>query len=371
MKPSSSLALLVLAAAAFPTPARGADTPALPAGELGLMPAYEKRPQAVGARERVDGIFVAAGGKEHTRYSMPGLRHTGVFSSAAAARDFSAGGAGLVRSLAAAARGKPLGLGREPARGCFTLGHIGPHESDPRPWPSMLQERLMLSAVEPGSLAGRLRAYEPTRVQVVRHERLALAGEGRATLEAVDAWIDPLTSGARLIRRSTLPLARVGSGPRGLEIYAARATAGGAVHFVVHGPLLPDEERPFAGVGLSGSRGTDGLHSDCDHLTITLRVAPGGGESANVRVEIPRIVEAAAEAARPEPRGGVSPFAALARVALGGMAHAELAEERPLRELAVRTLAVHLSASQTSADAEPVVAVSMGWRGRERRMQIP
>jgi hypothetical protein len=40
------------------------------------------------------------------------------------------------------------------------------------------------------------------------------------------------------------------------------------------------------------------------------------------------------------------------------------------REARIRDLAVHLSVSKTSLDREPVVAVSFGWAGRERRQRV-
>jgi hypothetical protein len=38
----------------------------------------------------------------------------------------------------------------------------------------------------------------------------------------------------------------------------------------------------------------------------------------------------------------------------------------PVREIRIRSLAVHLSVSQLSADRQPVYSVSFGWQGKPR-----
>src|SRR5258708_33309837 len=60
-------------------------------------------------------------------------------------------------------------------------------------------------------------------VHVVHRERFIRGGQGGASLEVADAWVDGRTGGVRLIGRSTLPLARMFVGPNGVEVYGARS----------------------------------------------------------------------------------------------------------------------------------------------------
>jgi hypothetical protein len=81
--------------------------------------------------------------------------------------------------------------------------------------------------------------------------------------------------------------------------------------------------------------------SDCGHARVRLD-ADGGGSAATIQVEV------------------------VMRPAKDEVEHSATVA----REIRVRSLAVHLSVSQTSSDREPVLSVSFGWLGRPRSMMF-
>jgi hypothetical protein len=110
-------------------------------------------------------------------------------------------------------------------------------------------------------------------------------------------------------------------------------------------------------------RGGQMGNSDCGFARVSLRNAPGAGESGAMQIEVvlPGDKADAEQTERPIKR------AALA--ALFGKPFAPSKPPTP-REIRVRTLKVHMSVSQSASGKEPVASVSFGWQGRERRMQV-
>jgi hypothetical protein len=50
------------------------------------------------------------------------------------------------------------------------------------------------------------------------------------------------------------------------------------------------------------------------------------------------------------------------------LGNGDAAADRTVPELRVRPLTIHLSTSWAGKDNEPVISVTMGWAGRDRRM---
>ena len=155
------------------------------------------------------------------------------------------------------------------------------------------------------------------RVLPVRTERLVRSEDGSAALEVQDVWIDGRTRAARVHATARLPLTRLGAGPVGLPVYAARA--GAALHVVV-----PTEHR---GVTLDDQGGF--RHVECQHVRVALEPpGPGGGTMAQVSALAP---------STPAP----IPF-----------------DEKPGQ---LRPFTITASLTQLSRDPEPVVSVRVAW----------
>ena len=223
---------------------------------------------------------------------------------------------------------------------CFSVRHARVREVD---WPPTFEAHPHLTTDSSGVVAAH---YE--KLLLGKHPVLSIA----------DAWVDPSSRGARALGTARLPLVAVAAGPRGIRVFAARE--GQTVHFVVTPPnadvpelrrslgdkvldaLVPgsqDAHQAFAhsfGSGLSIFR-SDGEvgRSDCGHARVALDAA-GGGSSATVQAEV----------FLPKPP------------------HEE--DEPATREVRTRSLSIHLSVTQLSADRTPVYSVSFGWKGRPR-----
>jgi hypothetical protein len=173
-------------------------------------------------------------------------------------------------------------------------------------------------------------------VRPVHAERLVEDdGHENATLEFLDAWVDPRTRGARVIGRSKLPLVRIGEAMADVRVYAAReeSAAGKTLHVVVK------RDGDGAAIGSAGfelegrlrGRGT------CGHMRVALRADSEAGDVSVVRT----------------------------MVALGRTPDAP---PEPV-EIRAREVEVQLGASKTTRDATPIVSVSFGWSGREQPFQ--
>ncbi|MFO0669009.1 MAG: hypothetical protein U0235_05170 [Polyangiaceae bacterium] len=174
-------------------------------------------------------------------------------------------------------------------------------------------------------------------VVAVHMEHVVDETPSSAALEIVDAWVDVSTRGARLIRRSKVPLARVATAPGDIHVYAARDEK--EVHFVIVEPRRT--VRSWSGIFQVGAEMSQ---SGCRHARSSLPIERGGAEATTFIVN----TEVVTNDAPVIPGGG----------ALGADMKAESVRSRPLR--------VHASVSWAGADAAPVLAVSMGWEARDR-----
>jgi hypothetical protein len=221
------------------------------------------------------------------------------------------------------------------------------------------------------------------------HTEKIVETNGQVSLESVDAWVDPVTLGARLIGRASLPLTLVGSAAFGLKVYAARderGPGGRFVQFVVVRPSTPSTARSGTMVGMRQD-GSNAHGNGCGHLRMALVVGATNDDSAVViaPVELSSTVvpaplpdpapkaslgdddaddETSARKAKPRgkkrrlpPHPGSS--SAAGAVELDGI---NLTVERESR---TRDMEIHLSVSQTAREKEPLLAVSFGWAGRE------
>jgi hypothetical protein len=177
-------------------------------------------------------------------------------------------------------------------------------------------------------------------IVAVHSERFVEQG-GRASIESVDAWVDPDTRGVRLLGKASLPLVAVGTTGFGVRVFAGRDERPNGkklVQFVLVAPKPASRMVRQTPVWAMGSDG-DVVHGGCGHLRVGLPVEDLDGEHAVFRAEV-QLPNASAMKAKDEATKS--------------------------DEVRVRPLSVQVSVSKTTRDKEPVVSVSYGWAGRER-----
>lgn len=288
---------LALCPSADAKPTSGYDE--LPLGNVQDPPAG-KGPRTIGAHERAPGIFVVTQDRRsETSVVVTDNREASVALARNRGFDFSKSGS------------------------CFTTREENGND-DPPKWGDNFNGFAYVYRNVNGS----------PPVNAVHGERL-VETNGALSLESVDAWIDPMTRGSRLIRKSSLPLRRISTTKFGVEVYAARDEGkdGKIVQFVVR-DTKPSQ---FMGGSISAFRNdrSGALSSNCGSLLrVPLEVDKLDGDSAEVLVPI--------ELGATKGKG----------VSSG--------------ETRTRELVVHLGVSQGSRDKMPVLSVAYGWVGRER-----
>jgi hypothetical protein len=351
---SAGAALVFLAASV--APAAGAETP--PAPETGATPSFALLPEGhvpplpevavpmrLAAGEKSAG-FAGAPGQGTVINLFPGEEQARAFAASPGKKDET-----LDACLADGGNADTLARGSNDPDA----------EREPRDWPSNFGSMISFQLEDKGRNAV-VRSKRHKRhaasaaggeVHAVRAERFVSGQDGHASLEIADAWFDVRTRGVRVIDRATLPLARLFTGPNGLEVYAARD--GDAVQLVLHAPDHPSDDAAVADALRSRLRNLsftlpdrNGASSDCGHARITLRAPAGGGQMATLQSQafLPVLAGAAGEA--PE---GETEEARGARLVAA-------MRQRPFR--------LSVSTTATSADKTPVLSVALGWSGREQ-----
>jgi hypothetical protein len=327
---------LACAAVGFVLPAF-ADTPpqspivwhTMPTGSLSRVPRQAKTPAAIPGGQHAPGVWLARAKWQRS----PGMFFAGVLGSEKSARAFADG------------TGDPGDDGE-----CITSSSMNFNGTDEeRSWSSVMQSQLNVNWEVPKAGEG---SGSP-RVVAVHVERLVPGAGGAATLEYMDAWVDPVTLGSRAIGKGSVPLVRVATGPTGVAVYAGRDA--GQVHFVVQGGAPPWDAASAEGASLRAvtrqlaaelppSLGAG--QSDCGFMRVTLDAASHEAEMATISAEVLLPSVDAVGSALPSQTSG-----------------------RP-RTVRRRTLLAHLSSSQSSADPEPLLSVALGWGSREDEMRF-
>ncbi len=291
-----ALGAVLLATASRGSAADGPTFSSLPSGKV-APPPKGKAPGRIGAGEKVPGFFLT-------------LQHREV----------------VTVSTRKMAKHRFEGLGENPAgEACFTQSLQQP-EGDPS-WDPTVQPMLSIMARGSGAV-----------VTAVHSERISDDG-GRLSLETVDAWVDPVTRGARLIGRGRMALQPLSTSLGGGRLYAARD--GDAVHFV----FVEAKDRQHMSSLFVTANDEISAASGCEHLRATLKTEKGQGRTATFvsAVELPSLDASDA----PE----------LSAVLLGGSG---------AKQVRVRPVHVQASVSWTHRETEPLVTVSSGWESREQ-----
>jgi len=363
---SRSLSLALLGATMMLAGTSSAETlkfASLPTGAVTQHPVGDA-PKAIPASEKLAGFYVAKPPPEQT---MGGRNQFAMmFSKEKDAKDFATGKGGF------------RGSSEEMADVCFSERAVdvdidadgGPAEWSPSLEPGVqMSPHFMPSPPRPkGAKPGKTSMELPPRkfeVTAVHQEHFVDLGSGKAQLEMVDAWVDPTTKGVRQIGKATLELKRVTDAPGGFAIYAARERT--HVQLVIR--RVKDAEVSGAGSVADMRRArmmrmplmieaSSGAHdaSSCGFARVALHAEQGVGEMAKLETQVVSVVPA-----EEQPEKKESPLAAL----LGG---GDSMQDLSQPELHMRPMTINMSTSWTSHDKEPVVSITMGWAGRDKKM---
>jgi hypothetical protein len=303
----------------------------LPQGHFSSQPPAAKRPATIPGGSKADGMWVA---RPKGRELPANYFDVTVVSSAAIAKGLTTGN----------------DAGNESAGTCLSGGQTNsPFGGDGGPWPSMQEQRIDVAWQTPGpGTSAEARALQP-RVQAVHVERFTRTGDGHATIDYADAWVDPVTGGAKSIGKGSVPLTRVAIGPTGLEVYAARDE--GKVQFVVRSADPPNTDGGFVS-SVSRSMAADlptGFgrgNSDCGLMRIELSARDHAAEMAQV------MTQALLPSLRPPPTDEEVKADPMRKL-------------RAMSEVRRRVLLVNLSSTQSVADPQPVMSVAFGWGGKD------
>jgi hypothetical protein len=321
--PTSFLALVLGASRAH-----AAEPPSfseLPVGTVTVVPTT-RLPTAIGARESVSGFYVAA---------VP----NGPFR-------------GFVRrlvevvgdpKLAEQIRSPDRGNGRvdNTSSACFAESTFDLRFSSERSADAEQIEWQVSGVLAPSAqVTARTKDFPNGGVTAVHRERL-VEKDGAVALESVDAWVDPVSQGARMFAKASLPLKLVTTVVGGVKVYAGRDERPDGKRFVQFVVVTEKDKDSFTTGQMWASRQNGSIvHGNCGHLRVGLPLDASGDQAVfTVQVRLPS--DAKAEKVDTKP---------------GEPAEVEV-RRRPMH--------VQVSLSKTSRDKEPVVSVSTSWTARE------
>ncbi len=366
----AGLVAVAVLAASPPVHARDGERTPPPAPELGSTgatpsfaslpeghvapPPTSAAPKRIGAAEKVAGFTVVPPPPEQQKQMARFQREVGfgyVFPDEKRAKEFS-------RSSSNDDGGDECMVdGGDPSQNAQRSGQridvedgdVG-GESTANGWPTNYSSMLSLQFM----LAPQPAGQGQPEIHAVHREQLVAGADGRATLEIADAWVDARTRGARSIARASMPLARMFVGPNGLEVYGARD--GDALQVVVRTPTMAGEDPAVAQQlrqrlnNLAAQLPDSSFgNTDCGHLRFVLRAPPGGAQMASVQ-SVAFLPPLDGDEAKVEP--GESPETRAWQII-------QVMRQRPFQ--------LGVSASASTTDKVPIVSVSLGWIGRERR----
>lgn len=346
-------------------------------GQVTLLP-KGKAPASIGANEKVPGLFVTS--QKHSKETPADARYITIVGDPKSAENIAAG--------------KGFDPDDREQSPCFAESHrnqraieAGETDEDEANADAFEWSTSQMWQV---NLWPKGRNNPHAGVTAVHSERV-VTENGKVSLETIDAWVDPVTRGARLISKASLPLTLVGSAIGGMKVYAARDDRANRklVEFVVLKP--PGNAQGRGGMMMGMRQDGQSMHgSGCGHLRMPLLVSSSGDsgvvmapvelpdlpkadEASKTASSEPKAKEPAAEEKAAAPKIVPSPSRRFGKGMLKRLSRKPSApppSDEPAappveRELRSRDMQIHLSVSQTSRDAEPVLAVSFGWAGRE------
>lgn len=188
---------------------------------------------------------------------------------------------------------------------------------------SLQSEAVMSAGMQPGTLT-------------LHREEVSIE-DGRASLDTRDAVVDVRSLASKSIDRRSLALGKVADLVAGVQVYALRSRE--TVEFVI---LVPPEVLSPHGMMMGKVSGVSQMitSSQCRHIRVSTAVKKGDGTASTVLFSV-----------------------------IDNDGRASVADGMETRTL--RTLAVHVSTSWLSGDADPLVSASAGWQGSSERQRLP
>ena len=373
-------------AAAWASPqAASADT--IPFTSLPLAPTTAKiptsstpTPDKVLAGEHVDGIYPALlPPAKRKNTEDQGYRVVTIFASEKEAQGFAADGSTVDAGLYDPASPRTcLSPWSNLAPRVSLSYRFKPYEP-PKPTPAQIallikQHRWPPPKPKPAAKPAKPVVQRDTVYQI-HLEHLSPATD-TVTIDLIDAYVDLQTMGARLISKSSEKLARVGTGPNGIGVYAARDEQG-QTDFLVTGPELPppaseaDREAQVSRLAGAANRLVTQLPSGsarqgCGYVRFSLEAKPGAGQMGTVFASafLPPAPDASdADSAEPPAQSDDSDDDQ------GMQVREELEEQaRAKRSQRSRTVAINVSLSQLTSEPAPLLSVTFGWAGKDQRL---
>lgn len=368
----SSLVVVLLSAVAVadnPAPATSGPRPivppppfsALPSGTM-TTPPKDKPPARIPKTEKVDGFFVADPPKNQLRDGK--ITSVIVFTKEDQAKDYTSGkwfgsSPGTEESTCLA---QPSRFRRDDTPPTEWSTELEPNAHIQAPWKPQAAPK---KGEKPKPFA---LTYGEMEVTAMHLEKLVVTEDKKARLETVDAWVDPVTHGARLIGRAAIPLERIGSAHHGVKLYAARGDK------VVHVVARRDRPKEMNAVDqptkqaefrmMNAMRQQMVVHNaageqdstQCSFGHVVLRAQQGSAETAMFETNTVFLDP-------PEPKSEKEK----ADEDMFGMGSFGRTQDNG-PGIRVRPFRATVSSTWSSRDTAPVISVSFGWAGRERDM---
>jgi hypothetical protein len=302
------------------------------------VPDMEARPRSIPEGEHVDGVFVG----DRTEGGDSSYESIGLFSTPAPALKYVTDPYGYL-TVVDFRRGPCFHTANPFERAAM----LGPEAQE---WPAFAQP---FAEVTPYAAEN--------AVTAVRVERLVSDAAGDR-LEATEFWIDPVTAGQRLIRRSNLALSRVATPSDGVVVFVARTGEQRAEIVVYRGPSQPEEDL-FAGLpkdfpvndgvlgfttSVDGALGSSSLSGQCGHLRFHMEPPQEPVDPSTFQNFVPTRETAS-----------VTSDVVVGVVVARAHGHDDLPPL--LAEVTSRKLTLNFGLSRMSADEEPLLAVSYRW----------
>lgn len=385
MRTSTSSLLVAAGLAALVASPQAASADTVPIGSLPVTPPVVKipvssstTPDKIQAGEHVDGIYPAMLPlAKRKQMEDQGYRVVTIFGSEKEAQDYASDGTQTNNQLfeSSAPRTCMTRWGSMSTRVAYSY-RFKPYEP-PKPTPAQIavlikQHRWPPPKPKPVPKPAKP-VVEKDAVYTVHLEHLSPATD-TVTVETVDAYVDLQTMGARLISKSTEKLARVGAGPNGIGVYAARDDQGKS-NFLVTGPDLPppaspsDRQAQISSLASTAGRllaqipsGTTSV--GCGYVRFSLEAKPGSGQMATVFANAflpPAPDPSDADNAEPPAQSDSDDDGEQMREQLEQQA-------RSNRSQRSRPVAVNVSLSQLTSEPAPLLSVTFGWAGKDQRI---
>jgi hypothetical protein len=367
----SSSFVFVVSAAAFadaPAPSASGPKPVVPPPPFSALPSAttttppkEKAPARIPKTEKVDGFFV--GDPPKNQHHEGKITNVIVFAKEEQAKDYSAG----------------KWWGSSPGQDDTTCFSQPPRfrrdDSPAADWGSEIEPNAHIQAPmkpppppkkgeKPKSFTMQ---YGEMEVTAMHQEKFVLQEDKKARLEIVDAWVDPVTHGVRLIGRATVPLERIGSAHHGVKLYAAKGDK--VVHVVARRdrPKEMNVDQPSKQAEfrmMNAMRQQMVVHNaageqdstQCGFGHVTLKAQQGAAETAMFETNTVFLDPPEPKSDKEKADEDMFGFGSFGRPQDNGPG------------IRVRPFRATVSSTWSSRDTSPVISVSFGWAGRERDM---